>query len=73
MRKSVNGIDLKTEDIKEMKIGQTTQRGDPVYNVYAVMKSGKKIFIGTEYKIYLAIALANSCKPNSFVYTGDYK
>ena len=73
MRKSVNGIELKTEDIKEMKIGQTTQRGEPVYNVYAVLKNGKKVFIGTEYKIYLAIALANSCKPNSFVYTGDYK
>ena len=73
MRKSVNGIELKVEDIKEMKIGERKLRGEPVYNVYAVMKSGKKILIGTEYKIYLAIALANSCKPFSFKYTGDYK
>lgn len=73
MRKSVNGIDLKVEDIKEMKIGERKLRGEPVYNVYAVMKSGEMIFIGTEYKIYNAITLANSCKPNSFVYTGDFK
>ena len=73
MRIVVNGIELKTEDIKEMKIGQTTQREEPVYNVYAVLKSGKKILIGTEYKIYLAIALANSCNPFSFKYVGDFK
>ena len=70
MRISVNGIVLKTEDIKEMKIAECKSRVVTEYRVYAVMKGGKKIVVGTEYTRLNAVTLANSCKP-SFEYVGE--
>ena len=56
---------IETDDIAEVKIAEMRSK-EPRYNIWAFMKNGDKIHLGTEYTPANAVNLANYFKPYSF-------
>ena len=65
MRIRTESGDVKTEEIKEVKIGERGKK-NPFYEIWFVLKDGSQIKAFTEYDKFNAVRVANFYKPNSF-------